>query len=58
MRGLVRTFPKWDTPFKYLRTKKYRTLEGQKVNLIYYPDIETVSGFGIDVMKVVRLRRS
>ncbi|MGI2258200.1 hypothetical protein [Shewanella sp. GXUN23E] len=47
-----------DTPFKYLRTKKYRTLEGQKVNLTYYPDTETVAGFDIEVMKVVRLRRS
>lgn len=45
-------------PFKYQRTKRFKSLEGQKVNLTYYPATESVAGFDIEVMKVVRLRRS
>lgn len=48
----------FDVPFKYRRKKLYKSLIGQKVNLTYYPDIETVAGFDIEIMRVVRLRRS
>ncbi|MCL1038062.1 hypothetical protein L2725_20165 [Shewanella corallii] len=48
----------YDVPFKYHRTKKYKSLEGQVVNLTYYPASETVAGFDMEIMKVVRLRRS
>lgn len=44
-------------PFKYKRTKRFRSLEGQKVNLTYYPDVEKVAGFEVEVMKVVRVKR-
>ncbi|WP_286262648.1 hypothetical protein [Thalassotalea atypica] len=43
-------------PFKYKRKKRYKTLVGQRVNLTYYPDIETVAGFEIDVMNIVRIK--
>ncbi|MEM9529362.1 MAG: hypothetical protein AAGA23_00440 [Pseudomonadota bacterium] len=46
------------TPFKYKRRKKYRSLAGARVNLTYYPDTETVAGMDIEVMKVVRVKRS
>ena len=48
----------YDVPFKYKRTKKFRSLVGQRVNLIYYPEKEMVAGFAIQTMQVVRVRRS
>ncbi|BDM64342.1 hypothetical protein NFHSH190041_17940 [Shewanella sp. NFH-SH190041] len=47
----------YDTPFKYRRVKKYKSLVGQSVNLTYYADTEKVAGFEVEVMKVIRLRR-
>ncbi|MEM7708648.1 MAG: hypothetical protein AAF358_24035 [Pseudomonadota bacterium] len=46
------------TPFKYRRRKKYKNLAGARVNLTYYPATETVAGMEIEIMKVVRIRRS
>ncbi|MDO6498602.1 hypothetical protein [Photobacterium sanguinicancri] len=46
-----------DAPFKFRRTKQYRSLKGQQVNLTYYPDNEKVAGFDIEVMRVVRIKR-
>ncbi|MGF1756603.1 hypothetical protein L4D76_01380 [Photobacterium sagamiensis] len=45
-----------DAPFKFRRKKKYRSLKGQRVNMTYYPEIETVAGFEIETMKVVRVK--
>ncbi|SES83240.1 hypothetical protein [Thalassotalea agarivorans] len=45
-----------DVPFKYKRKQLYRSLNGQRVNLSYYPDEEQVAGFSIEVMKVVRIK--
>ncbi len=36
-----------DVPFKYKRKKLYKSLKGQRVNITYYPDNETVAGFNI-----------
>ena len=47
-----------DVPFKYKRTKQYKNLKGQRVNLTYYPDIETVAGMDFLVMNVVRIKIS
>lgn len=47
-----------DVPFKYKRKKRYQSLQGQRVNLTYYPDNETVAGFDIEVMSVVRVKIS
>lgn len=46
----------YDVPFRYKRKKRYRSLEGQRVNLTYYPDSITVGGFRMEVMTVVRVR--
>jgi hypothetical protein len=43
-------------PFKYKRKKLYKSLEGQQVSITYYPDIEKVAGFEIEIMKVVRVK--
>lgn len=43
-------------PFRFKRKDRYRDLKGARVNLTYYPDIETVAGFELEVMNVVRVR--
>tara|TARA_R110002110_G_scaffold104222_3_gene262922 strand:- start:796 stop:1077 length:282 start_codon:yes stop_codon:yes gene_type:complete len=48
----------YDVPFKYRRKKKYRSLEGARVNDTYYPDVEKIAGMDIEFMKVVRIRQS
>lgn len=47
-----------DTPFKYKRKKPYKNLSGQRVNLTYYVDHETVAGIEMEIMRVVRLKIS
>ena len=47
-----------DVPFKYKRKKMYRSLVGARVNLTYYADTETVIGVAMEVMNVVRIKRS
>lgn len=42
--------------FKFKRKSRYRDLTGTLVNLTYYPTTETVAGFDIEVMKVVRIK--
>jgi len=45
-----------DVPFKYRRKKHYKCIQGQRVNLTYYPAVETVAGFNMEIMKVVRIK--
>lgn len=47
-----------DVPFKYKRKKPYKNLKGQRVNLTYYCDSESVAGFDIEIMTVVRIKRA
>lgn len=47
-----------DVPFKYKRKKQYKNLQGQRVNLTYYPATESVAGFDVEVMNVVRIKAS
>lgn len=47
-----------DVPFKYKRKQHYKSLEGQRVNLTYYADTESVAGIDMDIMKVVRIKVS
>ena len=48
----------YEVPFKYKRKKRYKSLEGQRVNMTYYPVTENVAGMEFEVMKVVRIKRS
>lgn len=48
----------YDVPFKYKRTKQYKNLQGQRVNLTYYAETETVSGLEFEIMRVVRIKIS
>ena len=43
-------------PFRYRRKERYRSLQGQRVNLTYYRSSETVAGMEMEVMKVVRVK--
>ena len=47
-----------DAPFRYQRKKPYKSLQGARVNLTYYPTQEQVAGMKIEVMKVVRIKVS
>jgi len=47
-----------EVPFKYKRTKPYKNLKGQRVNLTYYPVTEMVAGLEFDIMNVVRIKVS
>ncbi len=46
----------YDVPFKYRRKKEYQALKGARVNLTYYPDVETVAFIEMEVMTVVQIR--
>lgn len=48
----------YDVPFRYKRKQQYRSLQGTKVNLTYYATRETVAGMHLEVMNVVRIKRS
>jgi hypothetical protein len=45
-----------DVPFKYKRKKLYKSLIGQQVNITYYPETESVAGFELEIMKIVRIK--
>lgn len=45
-----------DAPFKYKRKKAYKSLTNQQVNMTYYPSTETIAGFEIEVMNIVRIK--
>lgn len=47
-----------EVPFKYKRKKQYRCLTGQQVNVTYYPSTETVAGFEMEIMNIVRIKVS
>jgi len=48
----------WDVPFKFKRKGHYQNLKGARVNLTYYPNVETVAGLEFETMAVVRIKRS
>ncbi len=47
-----------ETPFRYKRKQEYQSLKGSYVNMTYYSDRETVAGMEMQVMTVVRIRKS
>lgn len=47
-----------DAPFKYKRKKKYKNLQGQRVNLTYYANTENIAGMEMEIMSVVRIKVS
>jgi len=47
-----------EAPFRYRRKRPYKNITGQRVNLTYYPGIETVAGLEFEIMNVVRIKIS
>ena len=45
-----------DIPFKYKRKKRYKNLQGQRINITYYPDSEKIASFDIEILKIVRIK--
>ena len=45
-----------EVPFRFKRKKPYKNVEGQRVNLTYYPAKEDVAGMELEVMNVVRIK--
>ena len=45
-----------DVPFKFKRKQPYKNVQGQRVNLTYYPGKESVAGIELEVMNVVRIK--
>ncbi len=43
-------------PFVYKRKKRYKSLQGQRINITYYPTVDAVAGIEFEVMNVVRIR--
>lgn len=48
----------YDVPFKYRRKTAYRSLQGARVNLTYYPQKESIAGLDMEIMKVVRIKKA
>jgi hypothetical protein len=45
-----------NAPFKYKRKKVYKSLAKQQVNMTYYASTETIAGFDIEIMNIVRIK--
>ena len=48
----------FQVPFRYKRKRMYKNLKGARVNLTYYPATASVAGMDVEIMTVVRIRRS
>ncbi len=48
----------YEVPFRYKRKKKYKNLQGQRVNLTYYPTTENIAGIEMEVLNVIRIKIS
>ena len=46
----------YDVPFRFKRKKAYRNVTGQRVNMTYYPVVESVGGIDMEIMNVVRIK--
>lgn len=47
-----------EIPFKYKRRRKYKSLKGASVDIIYYPDVETIARMDFPYMKVIKISLS
>ncbi|MFV1872063.1 MAG: hypothetical protein ACMZ64_01880 [Oleiphilus sp.] len=47
-----------DSPFRFKRKKAYQNLKGARVNLTYYPEVQSLAGIDFEVMNVVRIRKA
>jgi hypothetical protein len=47
-----------DTPFRFKRKQPYQNLKGARINLTYYPSMESLAGIEFEIMNVVRIRKA
>ncbi len=47
-----------DVPFKYKRQRRYKSLKGARVDIVYYPDKEVIARMTFEYMKVVKIALS
>ncbi len=47
-----------NAPFKYKRKQLYKSLVSNRVNITYYISSESVAGFDMEVMNIVRIKIS
>ena len=48
----------YDVPFQYNRKTLYKDLTGARVNLTFYAESTSIAGMVLEMMRVVRIRRS
>ena len=48
----------YNVPFTFKRKQGYKDLRGASVNITYYPGAKRVAGFDLEVMHIVRIRKS
>ncbi|VAX01087.1 hypothetical protein MNBD_GAMMA21-1841 [hydrothermal vent metagenome] len=48
----------YEVPFKFKRKDEYKNVKGARVNMTYYPIVETVAGLEFEIMNVVRIKVS
>jgi len=46
-----------DVPFYFKRKKHYKSLQGARVNITYYPDPTEIAGMEFERFKIVRIKR-
>ncbi|HDY86354.1 MAG TPA: hypothetical protein ENI26_05315 [Methylophaga aminisulfidivorans] len=47
-----------EVPYKYRRRKKYKSLKGARVDIVYYPEKEEIARMQFEYMKVVKIALS
>jgi hypothetical protein len=47
-----------EVPFKYKRRRKYKSLKGARVDMVYYPDKEVIARMDFPYMKVIKIALS
>jgi len=47
-----------EVPFRFKRKKEIKNVKGGRVNMTYYRETENVGGLEMEVMNVVRVKRS
>ena len=52
------TLEGYDVPFRFKRKQEYRNLKGARVNITYYQKKKKIGGFDMEVMNVVRIKKS
>ena len=47
----------YSVPFRYKRRRRYKSLKGAQVDIIYYADVEQIARMDFEYMKVIKIQR-